>query len=126
MNVVFNPFPEVVKAAETVIQNEAGATLTKQGGLVFPEKGYAVGGQEPGISYSANWPYLTKRIAVSQWLQALPTNVTHIGTWTENGTVYIDAVTIVEDQVLAIALGENRGEIAIYDFTNQDSIYMES
>lgn len=124
MNTVFNPFPDVVKAAESVIAHEAGATLTKQGELISPTEGFAVGGQVPGIRYPVSYPYLTKRIIVSQWLQALPHNVIHVGTWTEDGTVYVDATTIVSDRDRAIQLGEQRGEIAVYDFANQESLYM--
>jgi hypothetical protein len=49
----------------------------------------------------------------------------YLGTWVDAGLVYIDAVTWCETREEAIALGLERGELAIYDVAANGSLDLE-
>lgn len=47
---------------------------------------------------------------------------TYIGTWLDNGIVYIDAVRFLASKVDAVLLGIEHGQKAIYDCANNEVI----
>ena len=53
---------------------------------------------------------------------AIERGAPYIGTWTEEGSVYIDGVDIIPERADAIRLGTERGEIAIYNLDTQETV----
>lgn len=51
-----------------------------------------------------------------------PLTGAYIGTWTDNGLVYIDAVNWTADRAEAVRWGIERGELAIYDVQANGSL----
>ncbi len=54
--------------------------------------------------------------AVSRWLNALPVEARLVGSWTaEDGTLYVDAVEVFEDEQAARVACFERNELAYFD-----------
>lgn len=47
-----------------------------------------------------------------------------IGTWINEGIVYLDAIQLINTKELALKLGEIRNQIAIFDLNNFEEIFI--
>lgn len=121
MNVTPSYPRETTELAETILKQGYG-TFTRHGETVEPTEGYAVGGQTYGLELHSEWPYLTKLNGIRAYVTALPVQVDYVGAWTHDGTLYLDATTIVSDRDEAVRLGKERKQIAIYDFATGEDI----
>lgn len=100
--------------------------------LTYGGDGYAVGGSVLGGVFSLLNDDLSFRIFNREMkrLQTLCTEPTQvIGAWidvVENplGVVYIEISDVVLSKQVALELARARGEKAIYDFYNQETIYV--
>ncbi len=66
---------------------------------------------------------------IASFIQRMPVNgdaeyFHNLGTWVEDGELHIDAVEIVMDREVAVSAGWARGEIAIWDVANSESVYV--
>ena len=103
------------------------ATLTDGGGTFDaltlqpfrPTDGYAVA--IDGITRKAAdlAPY---RIPILARHVAGEFGATFVGTWIDEGTVYIDAVAYVRDRAEALAMGRAANQIAVWDFAAGEAV----
>lgn len=106
-------YADTIKVAETLLSG-GDNTYTRRGQIADVRKGYAVGGAVPALKlHKDNYDV----IRVAKWIEALPSTVQKIGTWTDGACRYFDAVDVIENYFDAVLLGIQRGEKAIYDFT---------
>lgn len=105
-----------------VTLQDGGLTFsTELGTYVKPDKGYAVSGGFPGLILPIDGDDDVQVEAIAKWIEDLP-KVEYIGTWVDNGNIYIDTTDIVTNRAFAVALGKHRREIAIWDFAANDEI----
>jgi hypothetical protein len=105
-------------------ENDGGCTVDREGdrfGVDGKVPGYVVGGVTPSlvVPVPKNEAGRIARVEqVAAWLDKNSHDA--YGSWldTETGLVHIDAVDVVTDLNAAIALGRERGEIAIWDGVN--------
>jgi len=100
--------------------------------LTYTGDGYAVGGSVPLGVFSLLNDDLSFRVFNREMnrLQTLCTELTQvIGAWVDvvenpNGVAYIEISDVVKSKSVAIELAKARGEKAIYDFANSETIYL--
>ena len=105
------------------------ATLTDGGGTFdtatlqpITAGAWAVGGSMPGTTlrptdYRAYADLL--RTFAEHYIDILSSGARYVGTWLDDGVLYIDAIDIIEDTDEAIRLASERGERAIYHLTDK-------
>lgn len=121
-------FTDTEDAASRIVawtRENGGGTFTRTGYAVAPRNVWAVGGKEPGRVLSEEQttvtlygPALRSTIApVTEFIQQTPytDGGTFIGTWVDEGRLYLDVVDLIEDTASAIAIAAERGEKAIYN-----------
>jgi hypothetical protein len=110
-----------------ILDSLEGGTVPLSGDL--PTYGYLVGGVvsslifdpsddlQPGADIDHFVDYVKGPTVAAEYL----------GWWTdeETGAVYVDASSWHPDVDKATRVGEERGEIAIFDLTTKNSIYLE-
>ncbi len=117
------PYIESVNAAEALIAVNGGGTFRRSGVEVHPTLGYAVGGATNGLIFTVGAVSHEKQVSIiARWLDALETSIQYVGSWINDGKLYIDAVTIVESYIDAFLLGVERGELAIYDYFKMEEV----
>ena len=111
------------------IQETLDATLTDGGGTFdaatlapITDGAWAVGGSIPGATLRPtdyrSYADLFRDFA-EHYIDILSSGARYVGTWLDDGTLYIDAIDIVEDTDAAIRLAAERGERAIYHLTDK-------
>jgi hypothetical protein len=96
-----------------------GHELSDCGGYavsIFPDRGTQVNSDEFGpddiLAFSRkNADILDKKGAI-------------LGAWRDNGKVYLDVSIFVENRDRALFLAKQHAQLAIYDFTARDSVYL--
>ena len=107
------------RAIELTKANE-GATILKNGEEA--SKGYAVGGlKEYKIPYNLGDGALWQ-CAFSAILAINTIECDAYGFWVDGDTLYIDAVTIFQDETKALAFAAKNEELAIYCIHNKQEI----
>lgn len=111
-----------------IIANPSGGTVSLHSDPL-PSFGYFVGGRVSALIVDL----LTDKTPVADIETFVryvreSTGALYLGWWTdeETGKLYVDATTWVADVDKAIRLGEERGEIAIFDIECKTSLYLES
>ena len=107
------------------------------GGTENPTEGYIVGGvTEPTTMYSTCSPTPAVHYAQFKKLWHKYDMLLHqhtsgkygggmgVGTWIHKGQIYFDIVQHISDLDVATNVAKERGEIAIYDCTNQKEILL--
>ena len=144
MNVTFAPFADTLAVADKIVTALQPDLSGVHGGITIgrfgkeaPTKGFVVGSAH-GIT-TLKLPTTTQIDTavreVARWLGTLPTKVEWVGGWVDDGIAYVDAVDIHEygknvffDRNSARIYAESdavaRGELAIYDLENQETIYV--
>lgn len=115
----------LVAHAYTLTCQNGGATLSLQGDNLVGRPGYAVG--LPGgevMLYPMSLASFAVQVKSVLW-RAQGAGLDAIGTWVDNGRLYIDPVKIVMDERTAIALGRQHGQQAIYDLQAERSIEVD-
>ena len=122
-----------IKSLYHLVQEGEGFSVTSELFTHAREDGYAVGGSIlPYGVFSLLNDDLSFRIFSREMnkLQTLCTEPTQaIGAWVDvtkdpQGVVYIEISDIVKSKQVALELAQARGEKAIYDFANSESIYL--
>lgn len=91
-----------------------------------PVDGYMVGGEVPSLILKADemYPYLTTDKWLAEHKFTLNTPGYYAGIWkdSETGLTYVDICRNVTDLYTALAIAENRGEIAIWDVASAKEV----
>lgn len=107
-------------------------TTNKTGGASFnlnvesPKKGFmvATSGNELVIP-EKDFTRKTLRNYVKSNLKNINAKNVNVGTWKENGLVYLDISINIQDKKEAIKLGKENNQIAIFDLSNFESVYLK-
>lgn len=103
----------LVKAENAIANNPGGCTLAKDGTVVRPPVGYAVGVRpDPFPSLADAFSDLRPGEYVGYWRDP------------ETGLEYIDAVNIVGDRDEALMIARCYGQLSVYDFRAGECIYL--
>lgn len=128
MNATFQPYRESLDAARTLLSQDEGITITRSGGPVNGlSAGYIVGGRVPTLVLNVRDALGDRTLdilTVARWLDSLETSITNVGSWVNDGKVYIDAVDHIANHEEAYKTGFSRGEIAIWDCAAQTEIIL--
>lgn len=123
-------YSDPVEDIVTATLQDGGGTWTRDLVPVHEHYVWAVGGAierysgmySPKVSQHA--PDLSDRVrsAIGTLLLA---GAEYVGTWMDDGLVYIDAVSLIPDRDRAIAAGQRRGELAIYNLGTHETVEIE-
>lgn len=95
--------------------HDGGATVDATG-TPYTGEGFIVGGRVPELVISSWFRYLPERATanVAQWVRSHP--APYYGSWDDGrGSLVFDAVDIVPHEATAIALGTERGQLAVWN-----------
>jgi hypothetical protein len=123
-----------IKSLYFLVQESEGFSVRGNDLLTYSGKeGYAVGGAEPAVGvFKCLNDDLSFRI-FNREMNRLQSVVTHptqvIGAWVDvvddpRGMAYLELSDVVKSKQVALELARARGEKAIYDFANSESIYL--
>lgn len=113
-----------LEEVKRIIEN-GGATLTSELKKADLKRGYMVSlegaeSQVKGNDYQA----IIKAIEEKQEIIKDKDNL-YIGLWLDGGIMYVDLSINIEDKVDALEFAKYNKQLAIYDITNNDSIYLK-
>ena len=121
------------RAIAEITQSRAGGTFRPvTGALVVPDKGYTVGVGKladgitvPGMGHGF-WCDVDALAVVlaSVWPKTFPVNAQYVGTWVDDGLLYVDHVVVLPTLDLALACAERHGELAVYDNEKGEAVYL--
>lgn len=123
-----------IKSLYFLVQESEGFSVRGNDLLTYAGKeGYAVGGAEPAVGvFKCLNDDLSFRIFNREMnrLQSIVTDPAQvIGAWVDvvddpRGMAYLELSDVVRSKQVALELARARGEKAIYDFANSESIYL--
>ena len=122
-----------IKSLYFLVQESEGFSVNADLLTYAGKEGYAVGGAVKAVGVfkclndDLSFRTFNREIKNFQSLVTEPTQV--IGAWVDvvddpRGVAYIEISDVVNSKQVAIELARARGEKAIYDFANQESIYL--
>lgn len=122
-----------IKSLYFLVQESEGFSVNADLLTYAGKEGYAVGGAVKAVGVfkclndDLSFRTFNREIKNFQSLMTEPTQV--IGAWVDvvddpRGVAYIEISDVVNSKQVAIELARARGEKAIYDFANQESIYL--
>ena len=111
---------EVAERLYSLVKAGEDGTIATDG-APLPEMGYYVGGRTPSLVYKSVED--VDRGEIAYWVGTHGV-ASFYGVWTdsETGTVYFDAVSLMESRAAANLLAKRRGELAIWDIANGEEI----
>jgi len=100
-----------------------GATFNLNTGELNPTKGYfvALKRQELKVKYNNPINEIVQKYVLKNSID-LSDNNTFVGSWIEDGLLYLDVVVMLEDKEEAIKLGQQNEQLAIYDASTKQVI----
>ena len=122
-----------IKSLYFLVQESEGFSVRGEDLLTYASAdGYAVGGSVNGSVFKCKNDHLSFRIFNREMnrLQECSTEPTQvIGAWVDvvedpAGIAYLELSDVVKSKQVALELAKARGEKAIYDFANSESIYL--
>ena len=121
-----------IKSLYFLVQESEGFSVRADSLLTFVGDGYAVGGAVQGAMFKCKNDDLSFRIFNREMnrLQSVSTDTTQvIGAWVDvvedpAGVAYLEISDVVRSKQVALELARARGEKAIYDFANSETIYL--
>jgi hypothetical protein len=122
-----------IKSLYFLVQESEGFSVRGDSLLTFVGEGYAVGGAEPAVGVfkckndDLSFRIFNREINRLQSVVTDPNQV--IGAWVDvvedpAGIAYLELSDVVKSKQVALELARARGEKAIYDFANSESIYV--
>jgi hypothetical protein len=82
--------------------------------------GWAVGGSLPGWTVDLEWsPDHITRVFGDACDSLMTDGARYIGTWIDEGMLYVDAIELIDDTDEALRVAAERGEKAIYHLTDK-------
>lgn len=120
-----------IKSLYFLVQESEGFSVKADSLLTYNGDGYAVGGSNPLAVYKRmndDLSFRTFNREINR-LQACAGPEQVIGAWVDvvedpNGVAYIELSDVVKSKQIALELAKARGEKAIYDFANSETIYV--
>ena len=111
------PANALTTGARLILQAQAhgGATLTKAGQRYIPAPGipaYAVGRAGYGVQLDPYSPLVEGE--AQSWVDTVPHGEL-VGSWLNDGVIYLDRLTVCHDEAEALQLARDTGELAIFD-----------
>lgn len=122
-----------IKSLYFLVQESEGFSVRGEDLLTYAAKeGYAVGGAVKGAVFKCKNNDLSFRIFNREMnrLQSVVSDHNQvIGAWVDvvedpAGVAYLELSDVVKSKQVALELAKARGEKAIYDFANSESIYL--
>jgi hypothetical protein len=121
-----------IKSLYFLVQESEGFSVRADGLLTYVGDGYAVGGAVKDAVFKCKNDDLSFRIFNREMnrLQSVKTDQNQvIGAWVDvvedpAGIAYLELSDVVKSKQVALELARARGEKAIYDFANSESIYL--
>ena len=121
-----------IKSLYFLVQESEGFSV-RADLLTYGGDGYAVGGSVPAVGVykclndDLSFRIFNREIKNFQSVMTEPTQV--IGAWVDvvedpRGVAYIEISDVVKSKQIALELARARGEKAIYDFANSETIYV--
>lgn len=109
-----------------ILASRSGGTVHLDGGEL-PTFGYFVGGIVSALVVGDDTLRPVEEIDNFVQYVEQQLDTPYLGWWTdeETGKLYVDATSWVADVDKAVRLGEERGEIAIFDIECKTSIYLD-
>ena len=107
----------IIKNGEATLTSELKQAELKRGFMVSLEGAES---QVKGDDYQA----IIKAIKEKQTIIKDNKDL-YIGLWLDNGIMYVDISINIEDRAEALEFGKKNKQLAIYDLTNNDSIYLK-
>jgi hypothetical protein len=101
-------------------KQDKGATYNLETGELNPKSGYFVGIK--GAEYKLGNEDLDIQHFVLENSVHLSDRNNFVGSWVENGLLYLDVVVMFDSLKEAKKEGVNRGQLAIYDANNKNVI----
>ena len=123
-----------IKSLYFLVQESEGFSVRGEDLLTYAGKeGYAVGGAEPAVGVfkckndDLSFRTFNREINRLQSVVSDPNQV--IGAWVDvvedpAGVAYLELSDVVKSKRVALELARARGEKAIYDFANSETIYL--
>ncbi len=122
-----------IKSLYFLVQESEGFSVRGEDLLTYAGEGYAVGGAVPAVGVfkclndDLSFRIFNREMNRLQSVVTEPTQV--IGAWVDvvddpKGVAYLEISDVVKSKQVAIELARYRGEKAIYDFANSESIYL--
>ena len=99
------------------IKLNKGATLDKQGNELHYTKGYQVSKCDLAIIPA----YRLRKSQLIEMLNALPVG-SCLGVWIDNGKAYIDQSAKIDNKRLALKVGKQLNQLAIWDWKAGEAI----
>ena len=99
------------------IKTNNGATLNKQGEMLNYKNGYQVSAEDLAIIPA----YKLRKSQLIEMLNALPVD-SCLGVWIDNGKAYIDRSARIGNKRLALKVGKQLNQLAIWDWKASKSI----
>ena len=119
-----------IKSLYFLVQEGEGFSVLSNDLLTYAAKdGYAVGGAVPAVGV---YKYKNDELSFNRFketivnLQRVSSDATQvIGAWVDaDGIAYLELSDVVRSKQVALELARARGEKAIYDFANSETIYL--
>lgn len=105
-----------------------GATVPAFHGQRQPRSGYVVA--VPGHEYRTNpdrWDTEEQEEELQLWTSEHRASLAwygYAGSWRDGDSIVLDVVQVIGERAAAVALGRQRGEEAIFDLANGETIYV--
>ena len=122
-----------IKSLYFLVQESEGFSVTTDLLTYAGKEGYAVGGAVPAVGVfkclNDDLSFRTFNREINR-LQSVTTDPSQIiGAWVDvvedpKGVAYLELSDVVRSKQVALELARARGEKAIYDFANSESIYL--
>ena len=121
-----------IKSLYFLVQESEGFSVRADGLLTYAGDGYAVGGAVKDAVFKCKNDDLSFRTFNREMnrLQSVKTDPNQvIGAWVDvvedpAGIAYLELSDVIKSFPVALELAEARGEKAIYDFANSETIYL--
>mgnify|MGYP003127963274 CR=1 FL=1 len=129
----FNSSTMTIKSLYFLVQESEGFSVRGEDLLTYASAdGYAVGGAVKGAVFKCKNDALSFRIfnrEMNRLQSAVSDHNQVIGAWVDvvedpAGVAYLELSDVVKSKHVALELAKARGEKAIYDFANSETIYL--
>lgn len=98
--------------------DESGYTINPLSGEDYAGSQWIVGGSVPSLVFTGSLDATDFVGQVRQWYATVKAlNGALVGGWSHNGTIYLDAVTLIDDREQAVMLGKLWEQVAIGHYT---------
>ena len=112
---------------EMLRKGESGGTLDPNGMVKDVSGHFVVGGVVPSLVITlpygiTDWNDHIVVQCIADFVKANHVPGTDLGFWLDNGKLHVDVVNLLTDRGEAVELGQERGELAIFDGTTFEDI----